>query len=53
MTDFGFFHDQIAAQQIRERIAAKQGSHLPGAPRHPGRQAVARGLQHLAERLDR
>ena len=53
MTDLSFFNDQIAAHQIRERIAAKQRSHVPGAPRHPGRHALARGLHQLAERLDR
>jgi hypothetical protein len=53
MTDFGFFNDQIAAHQIRERIAVKQRSRVPGAPRRPGRHAFARGLHHLAERLDR
>lgn len=52
MTDFGYFHDQIAAQQIRERVAARQRSHVPGRPRHPGRHAFARGLRQLAERLD-
>jgi ribosomal protein L34 len=53
MTDFGYFTDQIAAHQIRERIATKQGSRVPGARRHPSRHAFARGLHHLAERLDR
>ena len=56
MSDFSNLHDQIAAQQIAERVARTQQAgrmaKARGAGRHPRRHALASGLHSLAERLD-
>ncbi len=42
-----------ANDQIRERVAQTQRSHVPGRRRrHPGRHAIARRLHSLADRID-
>ncbi len=52
MSDFGYYHDRIAAQQISERVARRQAARIP-SPRKPrGRHALAHRLHHLADRLD-
>ena len=52
MTDFGFYQDRIAAQQIEERIARRQAMRMPSRPKPRGRHALAHHLHHLADRLD-
>ena len=42
-----------AQDQIRERVARTQSAALPGKRRrHPGRQALARRLHSIADRID-
>ena len=47
---------EFVAHQVapwpEERIALRQRSQMPGPRRSPGRRALARGLHHLADRLD-
>ena len=52
MTDFGFYQDRIAAQQIEERIARRQAAKLPSPHKPRGRHALANRLHVLADRLD-
>ena len=52
MSDFSTLNGRIADQQIRERIAAKQASKIPGRSRPHGRHAFAARLHHLADRID-
>jgi hypothetical protein len=52
MSDFSTLNGRIADQQIRERIAAKQASKIPGRTRPHGRHAFAARLHHLANRID-
>jgi hypothetical protein len=52
MTDFGYYQDRIAAQQIQERIARRQASRMPSPHKPRGRRALADRLHHLADRLD-
>jgi hypothetical protein len=52
MTDFAFYQDKIAAQQIQERIARHQASKIPSRRKPRGRHALAHRLHVLADRLD-
>ncbi len=53
MSEFSYFTDRIADQQIAERVATAQRSRVPGEHRPHGRRAVARHLHRMADRLDR
>ncbi len=52
MTDFSFYQDRIAEQQINERIARRQASRMPTRHRPRGRHRIADQLHQLAERID-
>jgi hypothetical protein len=52
VSDFSFLTDQLARQQIAERVATAERSRLPGPRRPHGRHALARRLHRIADRLD-
>ena len=52
MSDFSFYSDRIATQQIEERVARRQASRMPSQRRPRGRHALADRLHRLAERVD-
>ena len=52
MSEFSYFTDQLAAQQIAERVATAQRSRIPGRHRPHGRHALADRLHRMADRLD-
>ncbi len=52
MSDFGYLHEQLARQQIDERVGRRQESRVPGRRRPRGRHRLAAGLHQLADRLD-
>ncbi len=52
MSDFSFLTDQLARQQIAERVATAERSRRPGPRRPHGRHALARRLHRIADRLD-
>jgi len=52
MPDFSLLTDQLARQQIAERISTVQRSRRPGPRRPRGRHALAQRLHQLADRLD-
>ncbi|HEU5044865.1 MAG TPA: hypothetical protein VFT75_12110 [Nocardioidaceae bacterium] len=51
MTERDYFFDKAVPRIIEERIAVRQRAQMPGPRRHP-RRAIARGLHHLADRID-
>jgi hypothetical protein len=52
MTDFGRLTEDLARQQIADRIAEAERRRTPGPRRPHGRHAFARRLHRLADRLD-
>jgi hypothetical protein len=52
MSELSFLTDQLAAQQIAERIATAERSRIPGIRRPHGRHALAQRLHRVANRLD-
>ncbi|HET7357732.1 MAG TPA: hypothetical protein VFJ09_13765 [Nocardioidaceae bacterium] len=52
MTERDYFFDKAVPRIIEERIAVRQRAQMPGPRRRPGRRAIARGLHHLADRID-
>ena len=52
MTERDYFFDKAVPRIIEERVAVMQRSRVPGPRRHLGRRALARGLHHLADRID-
>jgi len=52
MTELTFLTDQLAQQQIAERIARAERYRRPGARRPHGRHALAQRLHRIADRLD-
>lgn len=53
MSEFSYFAEQLAGQQIAERVANAQRSRLPGGHQPHGRRALAQRLHRMADRLDR
>ena len=52
MSEFSYFTDRIADQQIAERVATAQRSRVPGTYKPHGRHALAHRLHRMADRLD-
>jgi hypothetical protein len=52
MSDFSYYQDRIAEQQINERVARHQASRVPSRLKPRGRHRLASRLHHLAERID-
>lgn len=53
MPDFSLLTEQLATQQISDRLSAAERSRVPGQPRRPhGRHALAQRLHRVADRLD-
>ena len=52
MSEFSYFTDRIADQQIAERVVTAQRSRVPGQHRPHGRRALAQRLHRMADRLD-
>jgi hypothetical protein len=52
MNDYSPLIEQVAAEQIRERVANKQRSALVARHHGSGRHKVANRLHSLANRLD-
>jgi hypothetical protein len=52
MTDFSYLSDQLASQQIAERVATAERTRVNGRGRRHGRHALADRLHKMADRLD-
>jgi hypothetical protein len=52
MSDFSYLTDQLADQQIAERVATARRSRAQGTHQPRGRHALARKLHRMADRLD-
>ena len=52
MSEFSYFTDRLASQQIAERVASAKRSRIPGVRRPNGRHAMAVRLHRIADRLD-
>ena len=52
MSEFGYLNQQLASQQIAERVATARRSRVPGAYKPHGRHALAHRLHRMADRLD-
>ena len=52
MSEFGYLNQQLASQQIAERVATAERSRIPGRSRPHGRHALAQRLHRVANRLD-
>ena len=52
MSEFSYFTDRLADQQIAERVATAQRSRVPGQHHPHGRRALAQRLHRMADRLD-
>ena len=52
MSDFSFLTDQLANQQIAERVATAERSRIAVRRRPHGRHALAQHLHRIADRLD-
>lgn len=53
MSEFSYFTDRIADQQIAERVATAERSRVPGRHQPHGRRAFAQRLHRMADRLER
>jgi hypothetical protein len=52
MSQLSFLTDQLAKQQIADRVAAASRSRLPVKRRPHGRHALAQHLHRIADRVD-
>jgi hypothetical protein len=52
MSQLSFLTDQLAKQEIAERVAAASRSRLLGPRRPHGRHALAQRLHRIADRVD-
>ena len=53
MSEFSYFSDRLAAQQINERIQLTRRSQIPGRRRrHANRHVLAERLHSIADRID-
>ncbi len=52
MSDFSFLTDQLAHQQVAERVATAERSRLTGRRRPHRRHVLAQRLHRIADRLD-
>ncbi len=52
MTDLSLLTDQLAREQISERLARAERARVPGSHRPRGRHALAQRLHRVADRID-